>query len=79
MPEIPDGHDEAAGRRALAKASWRLLPLIGLGYGISYMDRANIGYAALQMSVDLNFSAAVYGFGGGVFFSATHFWKCRRT
>jgi ACS family tartrate transporter-like MFS transporter len=56
------------GRRALSKASWRLLPLIGLGYGIAYMDRANIGYAALQMSVDLKFSATVYGFGGGVFF-----------
>lgn len=59
---------EAAGRRALSKASWRLLPLIGLGYGISYMDRSNIGYAALQMSVDLKFSATIYGFGGGVFF-----------
>src|SRR3954462_15514471 len=60
--------DALIGRGALSKASWRLLPLIGLGYGIAYMDRANIGYAALQMSVDLNFSATVYGFGGGVFF-----------
>ena len=70
MPDtsICDAEGEAAGRRALSKASWRLLPLIGLGYGISYMDRANIGYAALQMSVDLKFSATVYGFGGGVFF-----------
>ena len=57
-----------AASRALSKASWRLLSLIGLGYGISYMDRANIGYAALQMNVDLKFSASVYGFGGGVFF-----------
>jgi ACS family tartrate transporter-like MFS transporter len=64
----PDAPGETAGRGALSKASWRLLPLIGLGYGISYMDRANIGYAALQMSVDLKFSATVYGFGGGVFF-----------
>ena len=59
---------ETVGRRALSKASWRLLPLIGLGYGISYMDRANIGYAALQMSTDLKFSATVYGLGGGLFF-----------
>src|ERR1700750_1962623 len=58
---------DAAGR-ALSKASWRLLPLIGLGYGIAYMDRANIGYAALQMSADLKFSATVYGLGGGLFF-----------
>ena len=60
--------DETVGRRALAKASWRLLPLIGLGYGIAYMDRANIGFAALQMSDDLKFSATVYGLGGGLFF-----------
>jgi len=65
---IRDAQDKIVGRRALAKVSWRLLPLIGLGYGIAYMDRANIGYAALQMSVDLNFSATVYGLGGGLFF-----------
>ena len=59
---------EVITRRALSKLSWRLLPLFGLGYGISYMDRANIGYAALQMSVDLNFSATVYGLGAGLFF-----------
>jgi ACS family tartrate transporter-like MFS transporter len=53
---------------ALRKASLRLLPLLGLGYGIAYIDRANIGYAALQMSADLRFSATVYGLGGGLFF-----------
>ncbi|MDQ2859155.1 MAG: MFS transporter [Pseudomonadota bacterium] len=57
-----------AGRSALAKASWRLLPLIGLGYGISYIDRLNISFASLQMNHDLRFSAAVYGLGAGLFF-----------
>src|SRR5258708_32004908 len=52
----------------LAKVSWRLLPLIGLGYGIAFMDRVNISFAALQMNADLHFSAAIYGFGGGLFF-----------
>ncbi len=56
------------GRSALRKASWRLLPLIGLGYGIAYMDRVNISFASLQMNDDLQFSAAVYGLGGGLFF-----------
>src|SRR5438477_6854820 len=60
--------DEQLGRAALAKASWRLLPLIGLGYGIAYMDRVNISFAALQMNRDLGFSATVYGLGGGLFF-----------
>ena len=60
--------DAAAGRSALRKASLRLLPLIGLGYGLAYMDRINISFAALQMNQDLHFGATVYGFGAGVFF-----------
>ncbi len=60
--------DEQISRAALAKASWRLLPLIGLGYGIAYMDRVNISFAALRMNQDLHFSATVYGLGGGLFF-----------
>ena len=60
----------AAGRSALAKISWRLLPLLGLGYGVSYMDRVNISFAALRMNADLHFSASIYGLGGGLFFLA---------
>ena len=59
---------DSIGRAALRKASWRLLPLLGLGYGIAYMDRVNISFASLQMNEDLQFSAAVYGLGGGLFF-----------
>ena len=60
----------AIGRSALAKASRRLLPLLGLGYGVAYMDRVNISFAALRMNADLHFSATVYGLGGGLFFLA---------
>jgi ACS family tartrate transporter-like MFS transporter len=68
-PEVaPGAPADPVGRSALNKASWRLLPLIGLGYGIAYMDRANISFAALQMNKDLGFSATVYGLGGGLFF-----------
>jgi ACS family tartrate transporter-like MFS transporter len=52
------------------KASWRILPLLGLGYGAAYMDRINIGFAALRMNADLHFSATVYGLGAGLFFLA---------
>ena len=58
------------GRSALAKASWRLLPLLGVGYGVAYMDRVNISFASLRMNDDLHFSATVYGLGGGLFFLA---------
>jgi ACS family tartrate transporter-like MFS transporter len=56
------------GESALRKAGLRLLPVIGLGYGLAYMDRINISFASLQMNRDLHFSASVYGFGAGLFF-----------
>lgn len=59
---------ETTGAGVLRKASWRLLPLLGLGYGVAYMDRVNIGFAALRMNRDLHFSATVYGLGAGLFF-----------
>ncbi len=55
-------------RRVIAKLSWRILPLIFLSYLVAVMDRANISYASVQMNASLGFSAAVYGFGAGVFF-----------
>jgi len=55
-------------RSAMAKASWRILPLLGLGYLCSFLDRLNVSFAATQMNVDLKFSATVYGFGSGFFF-----------
>ncbi len=55
-------------RSTLRKVAWRLLPLILLGYLVSYMDRVNIGFAAPQMNAELGFTASIYGFGGGLFF-----------
>lgn len=60
--------DETLERSTLRKASWRLLPLIGIAYCVAYMDRVNIGFAAATMNKDLNFSNTAYGLGGGLFF-----------
>ncbi len=48
--------------------AWRLLPYLFLLYVISYIDRVNVGFAALQMNADLGLSATAYGFGAGIFF-----------
>jgi ACS family tartrate transporter-like MFS transporter len=58
----------AIGKSAQRKASLRLIPLIGIGYGLAYIDRLNLSFASLQMNRDLHFSASVYGFGAGMFF-----------
>jgi ACS family tartrate transporter-like MFS transporter len=60
--------DETVARSAMAKAMWRILPLILLAYVIAYMDRVNVSFASLQMNDDLKFSATIYGLGGGLFF-----------
>ncbi|MEB0011329.1 MFS transporter [Glaciimonas sp. Gout2] len=50
------------------KVFWRFVPFIMLCYVIAYLDRVNIGFAKLQMSVDLGFSETVFGLGAGIFF-----------
>ena len=62
------GASASVAQSAMAKASWRIIPLLGLGYLCSYLDRLNVSFAATQMNVDLKFSATVYGFGSGFFF-----------
>ena len=52
----------------LRKAAWRLIPVMCLMYVVSFLDRVNIGFAALTMNADLGFSAEVFGFGSGIFF-----------
>jgi len=51
------------GASAQRKASWHLLPIISIGYGLAYMDRINISFASLRINIDLHFSATVYGLG----------------
>jgi ACS family tartrate transporter-like MFS transporter len=63
-----EGAAEAVGKSAMRKAQWHILPLILLSYLCAYVDRVNISFAAVQMNVDLSFSATVYGLGGGLFF-----------
>ena len=47
---------------------WRFVPLLALGYVISFLDRVNVGFAALTANHDLHLSATVYGWGAGIFF-----------
>ena len=46
----------------------RLMPFLFVLYVFNYLNRVNVGYAALQMSGDLGFSNTVFGFGAGIFF-----------
>src|SRR5256885_9072730 len=56
------------GQRARHRIARRLLPFLFLLYVIAFVDRMNVGAAALQMPHDLGFSEGVIGLGAGVFF-----------
>jgi ACS family tartrate transporter-like MFS transporter len=51
-----------------AKCAWRLIPFMTLLYIVGFIDRSNVGFAALTMNRDLGFSAPVFGLGAGMFF-----------
>jgi ACS family tartrate transporter-like MFS transporter len=55
-------------RRTMRKVYFRLLPFCFCLYLICYLDRANIGFAALTMNKDLGLSSYIYGLGAGAFF-----------
>jgi ACS family tartrate transporter-like MFS transporter len=54
--------------RVMRRISFRIVPFIMLLYFIAFIDRVNIGFAALTMNKDLGFSPAVFGLGAGIFF-----------
>ncbi|WP_208722322.1 MFS transporter [Amycolatopsis thermoflava] len=56
------------GNAVLRKVTRHFLPLIGLCYIVLYLDRLNIGVAALTMNSELGISATAYGFAAGVYF-----------
>jgi ACS family tartrate transporter-like MFS transporter len=58
----------AVERSTLRKIYWRLLPLAILTYFLCYLDRINVGFAALTMNKDLGLDAAIYGLATGAFF-----------
>jgi MFS transporter, ACS family, tartrate transporter len=55
-------------RSTMRKVYWRLLPLTILTYFLCYLDRINVGFAALTMNKDLGLDPATYGMAAGAFF-----------
>ena len=59
---------EPIARSTTRRIARRLAPFLFILYVFNYIDRVNVSYAALQMTGELHFSNAVFGFGAGVFF-----------
>jgi MFS transporter, ACS family, tartrate transporter len=62
----PSGSDLEAA--TIHRVYWRIIPLFFVMMFFNYLDRINIGFAALRMNQDLDFGPAVFGFGASIFF-----------
>jgi ACS family tartrate transporter-like MFS transporter len=60
--------DEAYARELFGRIGMRVVPVLLAAFVISYIDRVNVGFAAITASADLGMSAADFGFGAGLFF-----------
>jgi ACS family tartrate transporter-like MFS transporter len=55
-------------KRTVRKITLRIIPFIFLLYIVNYIDRANIGYASLQMNAELGLTSQAFGLAAGLFF-----------
>ena len=70
VASVADSGEAVLARTTLGKVTRRLMPFLFLLYLLNFLDRVNVGFAALQMNRDLRFGPEVYGFGAGIFFVA---------
>jgi D-galactonate transporter len=62
-------------RATVAAVTRRVLPFLMICYLVAFIDRVNVGFAALEMNKDLGFSPLVYGWGAGIFFLGYFFFE----
>src|ERR1700742_504338 len=70
-----DADENAQADAIQSRAAWRLIPVMCLMYVASFLDRVNIGFAALTMNQDLGFSPQIFGIGAGIFFFGYFFFE----
>ncbi len=60
--------DSTLEQNTLRKVAWRLVPFVCALYVLNILDRANVGFARLQMQDDLGLSEATFNLGYGMFY-----------
>ena len=54
--------------RTIRQVTLRLVPFLIVCYFVAYLDRVNVGFAALTMNKDLGLTQTEFGIGAGIFF-----------
>ena len=61
------------GERCMRRVGSRLIPILVISYVCAFVDKLNVGFAALTMNRDLHLSASQFGFGAGIFYRLSDF------
>jgi ACS family tartrate transporter-like MFS transporter len=68
MSDIATPASSLLEQRAIRRITWRLIPFLMLLYLVAFLDRINIGFAALTMNKDIGLTSQMFGLGAGIFF-----------
>jgi ACS family tartrate transporter-like MFS transporter len=66
-PIVP-GPTESLEKETLRRVSWRLMPFLTIAFLLCYIDRVNLGFAALQMNKAVGLDPKTYGLGVGIIY-----------
>lgn len=62
-------------RRTLRKVRARIIPFLFILYVVAFLDRVNVGFAALTMNKELAITSQQFGFLAGIFFLGYFFFE----
>jgi ACS family tartrate transporter-like MFS transporter len=68
MSETATPTSDLLEQRAIRKITWRLIPFLMLLYFVAFLDRINVGFAALTMNKEVGLTSQMFGLGAGIFF-----------
>jgi MFS transporter, ACS family, tartrate transporter len=68
LTTVRERADKELGAATIRRIAWRFMPVLLLAYLAAYIDRVNVGFAALTANKELGLSPVQFGFGAGLFF-----------
>ncbi len=68
VTDTPQTATDAAANAVFRRIAWRLLPLLTAAYVVNFLDRTNVGFAAITMNRAVGLSPAQFGYGAGILF-----------
>src|SRR5882724_9982514 len=60
--------DMALEKQTMRRVSWRLMPFLTVAFLLCYIDRVNLGFAAIQMNGAVGLDPKIYGLGAGILY-----------